>query len=582
MSWLMETMIATTLLMVLVLAVRRPVANLFGPRIAYLLWLAPALRMIMPPLPAEWFGNAASTETHLPLLAETLIPIAPGPVAEASAPVFAAPMDWVGLGLAFWIAGAVIFFVGHAFAYADFSRRAQRRATGLMDAEGIPVIASALVPSPVALGLFTRTILVPVDFLWRYDAAERRLALAHELVHHRRYDLLANVAGLAILSIHWWNPVAHFAFRAFRLDQEAACDAVVLSTSNADDRRAYGNALYKSAAGTMPLAVCALGSASQLKARLRLIARGSCNAMPLRGVALALLGVGAGVVMTASTISVAAPADTSPAMLALGGVEIDTGDVDAELGRLEAEAGDLEAAAAQIEANAADRMTRARADADDIATRAGADAADAATRTRADAEDSATRIAAEAADTEARSQADAARQSAESARQAADVVRAKARKAIATAGKCRDGTRMSAQVIDKGRDTMRIVLCGKVIHDQAKVRDEVVAGLREARNDIARERDMPESIRATVLASLDRSLAQWRRGVPMIPVPSAPPAAPRAPDGAEPPAPPAPPEIANACPTGTRNTHVMSHNHNGRSITKVICDGRSVAAMSRR
>ncbi len=558
MSWLFETMIAATLLMALVLLIRRPVADALGPRIAYLLWLAPALRMIMPPLPSGWSPVAAAPIVELPIITETLIPAEAGAIAEATAPVFAAPMDWVGLCLAFWIAGAVIFFVGHAFAYADFSRRAQRRATGLMDAGGIPVIASSLVPSPVALGLFTRTIIVPVDFLWRYDAAERRLALAHELVHHRRYDLIANVAGLAILSLHWWNPVAHIAFRAFRLDQEAACDAVVLSTSNADDRRAYGNALYKSAAGTMPLAVCALGSASQLKARLRLIARGSRNAMPLRGVALALLGVGAGVVMTASTISVAAPADAQPAVVANS--EIDTGEIDAELARVEAEASDIEAAAAQIEADAADRLARVSADTDD----------------------SAARIAAQAADTAARGQADAARNAAESARQAADVTRTQARKALASAAKCPDGSRMSAQVIDKGRDTMRIVLCGKVIHDQAKLRDEVVAGLREARNEVAREADMPESIRATVLASLDRSLAQWRRGAPMMPEPPGAPAAPRLPDGSAAPAPPALPEISNACPAGTRNTHVESNSRDGRNITTISCDGRTVTSSTRR
>ncbi len=572
MSWVFETMIAATLLMALVLLIRRPVAELFGPRLSYLLWLAPALRMVMPPLPSGWSLVAATPLAEIPMLTDALVPAEAYEVGQATAPVFAAPMDWVGLGLAFWIAGAVIFFVGHAFAYADFSRRAQRRGTGLMAADGIPVIASTLVPSPVALGVFTQSILVPVDFLWRYDAAERRLALAHELVHHRRHDLIANVAGLAILSLHWWNPVAHFAFRAFRLDQEAACDAVVLSSSTAEDRRAYGNALYKSAAGTMPLAMCALGSASQLKARLRLIARGSHNAMPLRGVAVALFGIGAGVVMTASTISVAAPVGPVPAspMLAIEAsdiaavpaearlalVETELAEIEAEMGRVEAEGGRIEATAAQIEADAADSATRMSADAADAASRAAAEAADDATRIGADA----------------------AREAAQSARNAAEVARKDARHALANAGKCRDGSRMAAEVIDRGRDTMRIMMCGKVIHDQAKVRDEVVSGLREARDDVARDRSIPERIRSSVVASLDRQLAEWRSGARVRPEPLAPPAMPRLPDGAEVPAPPLPPKTLSACPAGTRNTHVVAYRQGGQNVASIRCDGRAIVA----
>ncbi|MEY4889909.1 MAG: hypothetical protein RIQ75_1039 [Pseudomonadota bacterium] len=65
-------------------------------------------------------------------------------------------------------------------------------------------------------------VVVPADFADRYDAAEQRFALAHEVTHHRRGDLIANFAGLAVLALHWFNPVAHIAWRAFRMDQEPA------------------------------------------------------------------------------------------------------------------------------------------------------------------------------------------------------------------------------------------------------------------------------------------------------------------------------------------------------------------------
>ena len=63
-QWVAETLFASTVLMLLVLAVRPVVAHRFGARAAYLLWLAPALRMILPPLPSDMFGvRAAAVQT---------------------------------------------------------------------------------------------------------------------------------------------------------------------------------------------------------------------------------------------------------------------------------------------------------------------------------------------------------------------------------------------------------------------------------------------------------------------------------------------------------------------------------------
>ena len=61
-------------------------------------------------------------------------------------------------------------------------------------------------------------------FARRFTPAEQRLALAHELAHHRRGDLFADLAALLVLALHWFNPIAHRAYRAFRVDQEQACD----------------------------------------------------------------------------------------------------------------------------------------------------------------------------------------------------------------------------------------------------------------------------------------------------------------------------------------------------------------------
>src|SRR3546814_1749729 len=76
----------------------------------------------------------------------------------------------------------------------------------------------------VAFGLWRRFVAVPHDFFARYVAEERVLAIDHELAHHRHGDLWANAAALVLLAAQWFNPFAWRAIRAFRFDQEAACD----------------------------------------------------------------------------------------------------------------------------------------------------------------------------------------------------------------------------------------------------------------------------------------------------------------------------------------------------------------------
>ena len=71
------------------------------------------------------------------------------------------------------------------------------------------------------------------------------LAHEHELGHHRRRDLHANWAALVVLALHWFNPLAWHAFRAFPADQELANDAGVLAGREAAARHAYGRAIVK-------------------------------------------------------------------------------------------------------------------------------------------------------------------------------------------------------------------------------------------------------------------------------------------------------------------------------------------------
>lgn len=398
-AWMIDSFVATTLLMLVVLLLRGPVAARLGARAAYMLWLAPALRMVMPPLP--------TTFATLPVQrVQEAIFVAASPSVTVTPALTDATtgLTWGILLTLVWLGGALLFFAHHQLAYRRFVRRIRATAQLVDSSDKIGISTSPLVTSPLAYGIFGKAIIVPHDFGTRFDAIEQRLALAHELTHHRRGDPIINAAALAMLALHWFNPVAHIAHRAFRLDQESACDAVVLRKASAADRHAYGSALFKAAMGPVPLAACAMAAATTLKARLRrIIAQPQSGVTTAAGAALAAVLIVVGVMVTASNGIAASqlPVETiTPRAIILGG-----GIIDAEAAKAAELALDQAEAAFEAAESAAD---------------AASDAADAASaKALSDADHARADVARARADL-ARAQADSARAEADFARSEAD------------------------------------------------------------------------------------------------------------------------------------------------------------------
>jgi bla regulator protein BlaR1 len=293
--WLGETLVAVTALMLLVLALRGAVARAFGAGWAYALWAIPAARLVLPPigLVSLSFSPAGS-----------LIPPAGG--VTALPPAEAGPGQWVPFMLASWAGGAVIFLILQWLGYRAFLRRLRSDARPARPAfyEGIATLVSRVVEGPIALGLLRRLIVIPADFTRRYSPSERRLAMAHERAHHRRGDLWWNVAALVFLAANWFNPVAWIAFRAFRSDQELACDAAVAARASAHERCDYARALVKAATRPGVVAACAMSDTGGLKRRLRMIA--SHRASPIRSAG------GFGALLTVALAGFAVAADHAP------------------------------------------------------------------------------------------------------------------------------------------------------------------------------------------------------------------------------------------------------------------------------
>jgi len=245
-GWAVDTAIYTGLLIAAVLVLRRPAARLFGARTAYALWLLPLARFVMPPLVLPAWMKPAENAV-LPAAAAVQDGEAVSAAAVQSAVPAADPlvsMAMLGnIAIAVWLVGAVLFLAWRLICYRVMTRHLVADALPMGTAGSIMLVETPAVTAPVAFGVRRRTIALPPGFMASEDTAARDLAIAHEIAHHKGHDLAANLAAQPVLALHWCNPLAWAGWRAMRRDQEAACDARVMTGRPAEDRARYGEVI---------------------------------------------------------------------------------------------------------------------------------------------------------------------------------------------------------------------------------------------------------------------------------------------------------------------------------------------------
>lgn len=255
-----EGLIASSLAVALVLMLRTPARRAFGARVAYgLWWLLPAALL------AVWLPAPSVIAPAVQMASAPSVGIA-APVSVAAAP--SSDLPWQDLLLIAWVTGVLASIVWILRAQRAFARRLgplQHTGDGLWRARSTHGL-------PAVVGLPPRIVL-PADFEQRYGPREQALVIAHERVHLRRGDVYWNFGFALLCALQWFNPLLRLAQRAFRLDQELACDARVLAQQPAL-RRCYAEALL----GTSPhIAQAPLGcpafGAHPLKERIKMLSR---------------------------------------------------------------------------------------------------------------------------------------------------------------------------------------------------------------------------------------------------------------------------------------------------------------------
>jgi bla regulator protein BlaR1 len=288
-TYLVALTIASTLSMLVVLALRRGVRLVFGAAAAYSTWLLvpAAMLAVLLPAPSD-SGSTIGVSIRIALFStlSTAVDSSPGSSLHTVHPV-----EWTLWAIGAWFVGAALFVL-----YLGGLQRAFVGSLGTLSGSRCVLRAARSAGCPALLGVLRPKIILPVDFESRYTRMERLLIFSHERAHLRRGDTLWNAFVALMRCFFWFNPLVHLASTCFRVDQELACDAAVLGDFPRA-RRAYANAMLKTEMLDVALPVgCSWQSADHLKERLKMVKK----AVPSRRrrtygrvcVVVASLGVG--------------------------------------------------------------------------------------------------------------------------------------------------------------------------------------------------------------------------------------------------------------------------------------------------
>lgn len=141
----------------------------------------------------------------------------------------------------------------------------------------IPVYISSHIKSPCLAGIIKPAVYLPENCRSMSPEQLQHIIL-HEMAHYRRGDLIYNLLSLTSAYAHWFNPLVWLAVREMRYDREVACDTLVMEVLGEKNAYAYGMTIidlyrrFKQKPGTGILANFS-ESSGQMERRINMINR---------------------------------------------------------------------------------------------------------------------------------------------------------------------------------------------------------------------------------------------------------------------------------------------------------------------
>lgn len=221
--------ITISILIMLVLCLRYPLRRWSGANLAYQSWMLLPVAMLAMLLPRP----------HPFAQQDVSLPPVPGAYEKTATLLNHATSVWPQCIVSVWCAGMLASLLWFVLQHRWFMR-----SLGKLTAHNNIYLSEYSHTGPAMTGVWRPRIILPADFYQRYTGEEQMLVLRHEQIHLQRRDVCMNTLFALAQCLFWFNPLIHVAGRCFRLDQELACDALVIRHAP-ESRRTYAEAMLK-------------------------------------------------------------------------------------------------------------------------------------------------------------------------------------------------------------------------------------------------------------------------------------------------------------------------------------------------
>ena len=125
----------------------------------------------------------------------------------------------------------------------EIERAFQRLCERVQVGRKVVLRASDEVISPLAMGLWRATVILPISAVLSLPAEELEAIIAHELGHIRRWDYLWNLLQTAVESVLFFHPAVWWLSRTVRERRELCCDEIAVRSCA--DATVYARALLR-------------------------------------------------------------------------------------------------------------------------------------------------------------------------------------------------------------------------------------------------------------------------------------------------------------------------------------------------
>ena len=250
-------------------------------------------------------GPANVTPSTAPLLGDAL---SSRPAIVSSTPLSQAEFPWAGFAWTVWFIGFLVLGERLIRQHRKVSKLVQRShpvsdprlldsmdklATAMGLTQPFSLCSSVGLDAPLVTGLWRPVIMFPASALSSLEESALKLALAHELAHLKRRDLLWSWVPILAHTCFWFFPASWLALREYSQAREEACDANALRVTRGQPD-AYARLLL--AFGTRRqrwAAIAACGASPHfhhLKRRLTALQRFSVEARDRATLSFAAIG----------------------------------------------------------------------------------------------------------------------------------------------------------------------------------------------------------------------------------------------------------------------------------------------------